>query len=561
MPYFAAPLASTSVHYDKHRGITPQSERGHAGVWTNSRLFLDCDRKPRPLLPFALALHVLAQLHVPTLLGLLRDPVQAKSRGFGYVRFVLRDDAETALKDGLGKTESPKKLQKPKSQAQKRARSNPGGLEESEESAAKKKNNPFSHVKKDPFSQNKAVSLEWDLSHSAGAEEIEAIKSPSCDIRIQANPNYPPRSCSVCAPPGVHNSTHELCRSSSSPNLNLPNTFLQRLSAESIRKNATANLTASPKRSHAPPPIKVPKLRSSSLAMAVGSNSSPVGTRSSASFQHGHSRSDGGNHFVSLRLLPTPKPFALQHCHEPGKRHTGVAGDGHNAIETTGELSSFSHLVAIRPYESSDLSSLRSVISNGSSAEEYRSMNRIFTPASTPIFNRSTGFPLAQPSHKPPTPCYSARDGTSRSLSVDDFDLNINSNALLDLLRRDGKKIPPRPQSMSDCGLNRYAIFTEVFGRSINSIYNSPRTAMYSLPLVNHQFPQSTRWNTTSIAQMICKSTTSELDKLVTEALKTYPPDSHRFVTGDIKELVREGRQAEQKAEDLHRRYLTNLHA
>jgi hypothetical protein len=54
---------------------------------------------------------------------------------------------------------------------------------------------------------------------------------------------------------------------------------------------------------------------------------------------------------------------------------------------------------------------------------------------------------------------------------------------------------------------------------------------------------------------MIRESTTPELDKLVTEALKTYHPDSHRFVTADIKELIREGRPAEQKAEDLHRTY------
>ncbi|PLW26203.1 hypothetical protein PCASD_23673 [Puccinia coronata f. sp. avenae] len=127
--------------------------------------------------------------------------------------------------------------------------------------------------------------------------------------------------------------------------------------------------------------------------------------------------------------------------------------DGHDPVETTGELSSLSHLTTIRPYESSDLSLLRSVISNRSSAEAHSSMNCIFTPASTPLSNRSTGFPLAQPSHKPTTPSYTALD-SSRSLSVDDFYLNINSDALLDLSRRDGKRIS-RPRSMSDCGPNR----------------------------------------------------------------------------------------------------------
>ncbi|PLW04956.1 hypothetical protein PCASD_26316 [Puccinia coronata f. sp. avenae] len=34
-----------------------------------------------------------------------------------------------------------------------------------------------------------------------------------------------------------------------------------------------------------------------------------------------------------------------------------------------------------------------------------------------------------------------------------------------------------------------------------------------------------------------------------------------KTLTADIKELIREGRQAEQKAEDLHRRYLADLHA
>ncbi|KAA1066606.1 RNA recognition motif-containing protein [Puccinia graminis f. sp. tritici] len=106
------------------------------------------------------------------------DPVKAKSRGFGYVRFVLREDAETALKDGLGEFEgqakpplvtwakpklnpeerAQKKLEKTKPQAQKRGRSKPDGLEESADSEAKKrKNNPFSQVKKDPFSNRIVV--------------------------------------------------------------------------------------------------------------------------------------------------------------------------------------------------------------------------------------------------------------------------------------------------------------------------------------------------------------------------------------------------------------------
>ncbi|PLW27377.1 hypothetical protein PCANC_25234 [Puccinia coronata f. sp. avenae] len=34
-----------------------------------------------------------------------------------------------------------------------------------------------------------------------------------------------------------------------------------------------------------------------------------------------------------------------------------------------------------------------------------------------------------------------------------------------------------------------------------------------------------------------------------------------KTLTADIKELIREGRQAEQKAKDLHRRYLADLHA
>ncbi|KAI7952218.1 hypothetical protein MJO29_007849 [Puccinia striiformis f. sp. tritici] len=114
------------------------------------------------------------------------DPIKAKSRGFGYVRFVLREDAETALKDGLGdfegQTKPPlvtwakpklnpeeraqKKLQKPKPRPPKRDRSNPvvpveesGPIEEeSGESVPKKrKSNPFSQVKKDPFSNRIVV--------------------------------------------------------------------------------------------------------------------------------------------------------------------------------------------------------------------------------------------------------------------------------------------------------------------------------------------------------------------------------------------------------------------
>ncbi|WAQ84392.1 hypothetical protein PtA15_4A845 [Puccinia triticina] len=107
------------------------------------------------------------------------DPVKAKSRGFGYVRFVLREDAETALKDGLGEFEghtkpplvtwakpklnpeerAQKKLQKAKPQAQKRGRSNPDDLEQdpAESEAKKRKSNPFAHVKKDPFSNRIVV--------------------------------------------------------------------------------------------------------------------------------------------------------------------------------------------------------------------------------------------------------------------------------------------------------------------------------------------------------------------------------------------------------------------
>jgi len=106
------------------------------------------------------------------------DSVKAKSRGFGYVRFVLRNDAETALKDGLGEFEgqtkpplvtwakprlkpeerAQKKLPMNTSQAQKRGRSNPGGSEEAAESEAKKKKtNPLTQVKKDPFSNRIVV--------------------------------------------------------------------------------------------------------------------------------------------------------------------------------------------------------------------------------------------------------------------------------------------------------------------------------------------------------------------------------------------------------------------
>ncbi|POW02793.1 hypothetical protein PSTT_11532 [Puccinia striiformis] len=114
------------------------------------------------------------------------DPIKAKSRGFGYVRFVLREDAETALKDGLGdfegQTKPPlvtwakpklnpeeraqKKLQKPKPRPPKRDRSNPvvpveesGPIEEEsgESDPKKRKSNPFSQVKKDPFSNRIVV--------------------------------------------------------------------------------------------------------------------------------------------------------------------------------------------------------------------------------------------------------------------------------------------------------------------------------------------------------------------------------------------------------------------
>ncbi|KAI9610467.1 hypothetical protein H4Q26_006607 [Puccinia striiformis f. sp. tritici PST-130] len=99
-------------------------------------------------------------------------------------------------------------------------------------------------------------------------------------------------------PFGISDSFPELSRSSSSPNLNFPTTFSQRLSGESVRNINPASVSESPKRSHAPPPIKVPKLRASSIAIAVGSDSSPLGASSKPISRHQHSRSETGNHLV-----------------------------------------------------------------------------------------------------------------------------------------------------------------------------------------------------------------------------------------------------------------------
>jgi hypothetical protein len=123
-----------------------------------------------------------------------------------------------------------------------------------------------------------------------------------------------PNCVQVDQPPG-NASFHELSRCSSSPNLNLPNTFSQRLSGELARNKASVNVTGSPKRSHAPPPIKVPKLRASTIAIAVGSESSPIGVCSKPTSRHAHSRSESGNHFV--------RRLASLEWHSHGKKSPG----------------------------------------------------------------------------------------------------------------------------------------------------------------------------------------------------------------------------------------------
>ncbi|WAQ89225.1 hypothetical protein PtA15_10A649 [Puccinia triticina] len=710
-----------------------------------------------------------------------------------------------------------------------------------------------------PF-QSKAGKQELEPNNSTALEEFEAIQSPPCDLRIVANPNYPPRSFSIAGRPVIDDSFHELSRSSSSPNLNKPTTFSQRLSGESVRSTALLNVTGSPKRNHAPPPIKVPKLRASTIAIAIGSEASPIGVCPKPISRHNHSRSECGNHFVRrlaslewhghgkkspaqeplpdrskqpahevqleqknhnrieenlsvdifdalaastsprsgvisisnsskvikdkapdvMPLQPAPRrlsgyahhsstdskgptmplliskhsrsvgnthytasqhrvrssmcsesatldltviqsstrnvrrtrssskiSFATNHSrypetpkqsansflpnsswspiHEstekqeicpathgtspgsipfptaewssqldpspieetiassgdenetcgihiqnrahrecqvtqgsspPGKNEVTISGKNRQIQRATSfdirnfplhldtsqrpdalpviaipqpiiipqfvcgglpalpgaeeNIESYSKSsipvsnATIRPYESSDLSSLRSIVSNGSSAEAWRGMNRIFTPSSTPPSNHSSEYAFRAISQKATPLFQSGFDSTSRSLSVDDFYLNINSNALLDLSRREIKKVP-RPRSMSDRGPSRYEILAQLLEHRKNSIYSqktSPFTAERLLSSCTRaEAPQSSQWLTASIAQKIRESTRSELENLVTEALKIFHSDSHRFMVGDIKELIREGRKSEQKAEKLRRQFIADLNA
>ncbi|KAI9618703.1 hypothetical protein KEM48_006588 [Puccinia striiformis f. sp. tritici PST-130] len=647
--------------------------------------------------------------------------------------------------------------------------------------------------------QSKATLSEAEQNNFTDPEEFEAIQSPPCDLRIVANPNYPPRSCSIGDPFGISDSFPELSRSSSSPNLNFPTTFSQRLSGESVRNINPASVSESPKR--------------------MGSDSSPLGASSKPISRHQHSRSETGNHLVrriaalewpsygkkpptqeslidiskppvqeppvdltnhnpsqahwnidTFDVLPTlnsprsavisisnsskvtkdkapammplqPAPRRLSglahHSNTDSKgptmpllisKHSRAIGNGafaaaqprphsimcsesdttdftatqssagsikgsrlsnrvsfisvqpqsngkartcsgslspgsipfptsewpgrsascddqtdeprnqkqakqeiafktkqanrssgkkesHRAIsfdirnfplhlDTSQRSESLPHIAipqpikipqfvsgslphlpalqdarnaganfdksalplsiaTVRPYESSDLSSLMSVASNGSSSEPWRSTNHICTPSSTPPSNRSSGFASKMASLKTSIPAtHTACDSSSRVLSVDDFYLNINTNALLDLSRRDDKKVS-RPRSMSDRGPDRLDIPTESFGPSKESIYsqrNSPYLTPLPLPRCSRNpYPRPTQWSTTSIAQKIRESTSEELDKLVNEALKTYHSEAHRFLDGDIKKLTREGRQSEQKAETLHRRYVADL--
>ncbi|KAI7945164.1 hypothetical protein MJO28_010859 [Puccinia striiformis f. sp. tritici] len=265
----------------------------------------------------------------------------------------------------------------------------------------------------------------------------------------------------------------------------------------------------------------------------------------------------------SLPHIAIPQPIKIPQFVSGNLPDLPALQHGRNAGAIFGKSTLPLSIATVRPYESSDLSSLMSVASNGSSSEPWRSTNHICTPSSTPPSNRSSGFASKMASLKTSIPAtHTACESSSRVLSVDDFYLNINSNALLDLSRRDDKKVS-RPRSISDRGPDRLDIPTELFGPSKESIYsqrNSPYLTPLPLPRCSRNpYPRPTQWSTTSIAQKIRESTLEELDKLVNEALKTYHSESHRFLDGDIKKLTREGRQSEQKAETLHRRYVADL--
>ncbi|KAI9610466.1 hypothetical protein H4Q26_006606 [Puccinia striiformis f. sp. tritici PST-130] len=137
---------------------------------------------------------------------------------------------------------------------------------------------------------------------------------------------------------------------------------------------------------------------------------------------------------------------------------------------------------------------------------------------------------------------HTACDSSSRVLSVDDFYLNINTNALLDLSRRDDKKVS-RPRSMSDRGPDRLDIPTESFG---------------TVERINLQSKKFTLLDSPPSPTLFSKSISST--HTLTKHSKPTTRNRIVFLDGDIKKLTREGRQSEQKAETLHRRYVADLY-
>lgn len=223
-------------------------------------------------------------------------------------------------------------------------------------------------------------------------------------------------------------------------------------------------------------------------------------------------------------------------------------------------------VATLRPHVSSEFSSMRSGLSVQSFVEANRASNRTSTPTSTTTSNCSSSSLYRKISYKSGTPTFLSTVGSRvRSLSVDTPHFKT-SGVILDLTRREGRKCP-RPRSMSDCGPDRDQVLFELLGDhkdSLGSLSTSPSSPEYLRSASSHvhriHSPNCKTLVTTSIERQIRDCTPSQLMTLVERSLKAYHPDSHRFFVGDVKQLIQGGRHLEQKAHELHVRFIADLH-
>ncbi|KAG0149898.1 hypothetical protein CROQUDRAFT_131066 [Cronartium quercuum f. sp. fusiforme G11] len=191
----------------------------------------------------------------------------------------------------------------------------------------------------------------------------------------------------------------------------------------------------------------------------------------------------------------------------------------------------------------SNFPSVRSNGSNSSTFTPRRYHSRVFTPSTSTESTYSPHTNGRDPERHP------------RSRSADDLSVATNDPT---------PKFASRPRSMSDRGPDRPILLSNCF----NGLKKSSPDPDQHLPerpfsiVSSFAHPGTTRsfpWATRSIDAHLRDLDLIAQNQLVDHALKLYPMNAHRFVVGDTTKLLAEGRECEERAQELHVRYLSDM--